>query len=414
MPSTRQIQFGGQPSYCPANRLLAFARRSPAGWQEVYTCRRDGTAEQNITHNIDFWTGIDGAPANTIRHVGLPHWSIDGQWMLLSVERWNVSNSSNNAVDHLSEQPGRGIFNDIWILNMRDKKSIARLVKYDLSMGGVVGGGTMHAYFSPDQSKVAFSRFKAAGGTYGNWDIGYFNMTLADGNPNRGAITIINPSDLNNPGANHMNEVNSWKLDGTGVHFSGNPVLSQTEGSMDVCATDLGVTSVVRYSYSSGQNGETAKYQEHIVVSPHGSKVAWMGNDFKPAVGGSNGPVGTEVYWETYADGTLVGNTRTQLTHFNVSGHPDYLPPQNGTITAPTGLTTGRPDWYDESTIVVDVHAWDNGDGLYSGQGPIMLIEGVDRMSRYYSFRPITVQNRTWRDRGVTKDRGARVPLMTS
>src|SRR5262245_36896856 len=122
---------GGRVNYCPAVERIAFDRRitdsgdsRADGWFNVFTADLDGQREHAVTFGTNFgWSETLGREA--WRHVGLPTWSHDGQYLLLSVEEIDMSapaSTSPNVEHHVAMQPGRGTANSIALWRLEDDR----------------------------------------------------------------------------------------------------------------------------------------------------------------------------------------------------------------------------------------------------------------------------------------------------
>jgi hypothetical protein len=343
----RVVGYGGRPFWSWALNKLYYDRRDANGFFKIWRSDPDGSNEEALMPGVDLgWTAAGMAPGAHQRHVGGPSVSPDGRYMLFTVERYVPSNStsvSEDPLQHLGGQPGRGTFNDVWIAGA-DGSNPRLLWPYTAI-------GTMQPYFSDDGLTVCWSHMTSGAGTYGTFVAKWAPFDPVTGT--LGAVSTVD-ADTANTSVAHFNETHGIK--NGRLYLSCNPLLGQSQSYMDVATINLDGTGLTRVTQTSGTGAEPSQYDEHLFPNQAGTKVAWMSSRNRGLLGG------TEV-WVADASGA----NPSQLSFFNTVGHAHYIAPVNGSAT----VTASRMCWSADGSEII-VTALNSPENALSGsQGPL-------------------------------------------
>ena len=343
---------GGRANYHLVAQRLAYDQRNPDGWFTVYVSDLDGGRVRPITADLDFW------PRGQVRHVGLPTWSDDAEYLLVSVEEIDPSSPasvSSDVTHHLAMQPGRGVANSIALIRLRD------LHWWWLWRYQDHGLGSMHCYLDATDQQLVFSRMTAYSGSFASWDVGHAYLDWHHGEPHLYQLRYFQPIS-GNPDQPPLAEVNSWAPRPERICVSGNPLQGQRQEHSDVFSCDLSGGQIERLTRSSGVGGEPGRYDEHLVYGPGGERYAYMG---------SAPWRGNAAAIELFVGLAGQVSDQQQVSHFNDPQSAMYVPPQGGA----THITAARPTWASRDHLITTALDYPGNDPRHSGEGPIVLFE---------------------------------------
>ena len=300
----RFIGDGQRPEQCPVGEhLIAFHRKGPDGYCDIYTMNPDGSNVTCLT---------DGKPELPSRHIGSASWHPSGQYIIFKAEK------DEHIAGSALADPGIGLHNDIWLMtsdgqrfwklvdipskrNIRDKTPIT---------------ASLHPHFSHDGKKVSWSEgvFQDNGSSFwGKWvlKVADFSWDEATGVPKLENIITLQPGQQHS-----FYESNDFSLDDNQLLICGNLEQGQAEVGMDVYELDMNTQDLIRLTETVDCWDESGHY------SPDGSRIAWLSSR------GYATDFSNRNYWEwerTEAwlmDGD--GTEQRSLTHFNTAGYTDY------------------------------------------------------------------------------------------
>jgi len=303
--STTGSQFlgeGGDASFSPDGKLLAYEQPDAKGISHLYASAPDGTGKVCLSCQV--------APS---RNVLQSAWSPDGQWLITTREADNnplaaLGWSGQTWVTELEEN---GLWTDIWAVKP-DGSQWTKLTNVSV----LTTDGDMSPSFSRDGQHVVWSELTANAGQSDPW--GTYRLVLADFVVTNGTPALQNVRNITPTLPGHFFESNGFSPDGSKVLFASDSG-ALTLSSINVWSLDLASGKATNLTNDWGWN-------EHATYTPDGSKIVFF-NASWPLVGD---------LWEINPDGT----GKVQLTHFNTPGYPEYDPKPGMAITpsfAPDG-----------------------------------------------------------------------------
>jgi len=282
--------------------LIAFDKRTD-GIFEIYTMKSDGTDVKCLTCNKP------GAPPG---HRGNPAFSPDGRFIAFTGE-------NENGTHDLSEEPGKGGNNDLWIMTS-DGNNYYRMTSVPKD-----NGGTLHPHFSHDGTKLTWTEMYEASKitpakVFGSWKLKIADFSVAGGVP-----TLSNIKEYI-PGDDVFYENHGLSPDGSTWLFSSNFRRGVSVSNLNIYTMNLGSGRITQLT--------TSDYNEHAQYSPDGNKMVWMH--------GPGGGTYESDLWLMDSDST----DKLRLTSFNDPTSPDY---------AGGPVLVGDNSWNGEGSRVVFV-----------------------------------------------------------
>ncbi len=260
-----------------SNNLIAYdAYDKTLGYYQLYTMKPDGSAQTCVSCGNALWS----------MHTGNPLWDPTGQYLLFQAQDPSLGTPTHGEA---LAQPGIGINNNLWIMNS-DGTNARQLTTV------AANGGTLHAQFSADGSKLAWEQTDSSGKSTLAWA----NFNGAQTPPITSITTL---QDTQTP--LQLYETSCFSNDGQSIYFSGFVQTAETVNDMDIYRTDLAGTTFTNLTNSPGV------WDEHAHLNPSGNLLMHMHGI------GSNGR-------DYYLTDPLGGNEK-QLTYFNDSTSPEYI-----------------------------------------------------------------------------------------
>jgi Tol biopolymer transport system component len=299
--SATKLSDGGDQDWSHALNLLAFTIADSNNVHQLYTMRPDGSAKMCLT------CGLSSGPARATQHKFNPIWHSSGKWLIVQVERDNWL-SWLNGDKAFSEVLLNGLWSDLYATTPDGR------VWYKLTDTGLTTDGAAFPHLSADGTKLVWSRLMApasATAPFGEW-----RLLTADFVVQNGAPVLQNQRDLT-PSTGRFFEAHGFSPDGRNVIITSD-IASTNPWEKDIWTIEL-ATGTRKNLTADGQWNEHSKY------SPSGVRISYM----------SSRPywifLQTDL-WVMAAD----GSAKSQLTHFNVPGYPEYMPGVN---------MVGRSSW---------------------------------------------------------------------
>jgi len=253
---------GGRVDWSPDGEWIYYDRLGPDGFWDVYRIHPDGTGNECLTCDKE---------ALPNKNQGQPEVHPQGRYLVFQAEKA----THPGGIGDPATGPGRGYYNDLWVLDLETGDF------YQLTdvRSGFPAGGSLHAHFSNDGTKLLWSDLEGGGGRFGDWQ-----LAVAD------FITSPTPHLTNtvyyNPGPQPVwLEAHGWGPDDSWIYFTCTPVAGMDDNDQDICRMDFSnPTEVTRLTFTSGLNGEPGEWDEHAHLSPLNDVFSWV----------SSKPYGTE------------------------------------------------------------------------------------------------------------------------
>ena len=268
------------------NNLIAFDKKGEDGYYDVYTVNPDGSNERCLTCNH---------PDLPNKNIGQPAWHPNGKYIVMQVEK-----AVHKAVHPISTNPGAGMFNDLWIIDVKTRKATL-LWKVPNNRNS----GVLHPHFSNDGTKLSWSEMyegpdiRKKDKMAGYWKLKVANFVV----PPTRAPMLRNIHEFM-PGKMAFYENHGFSPDDTKLIFCSNKRGTSVSERNDIYVMDLGDESITQLTDEA--------YNEHAIYSPDGGKIVWMSSR-------DNINRGTD-YWIMNPD----GSGKQRLTYFNKPGHSHY------------------------------------------------------------------------------------------
>ena len=244
---------------------------------------------------------------------GQPELSPNADWMIFQAEHPNHALTS----DPNATQPGKGIYNNLWAMNLKTGK--ADLV-YEVSDGKWLRpkGGTLHPQWSHDGRQIVWGDLQnlcIGCGVIGNWQIRTAEFWVIETVP---VQAVLLDHELFNPfiqGNGHWYETHDWGRNGELVLYSGN-TMGQLELFSDINYNTLEQLregcEPIRLTETSGRNGEPWEFDEHAHFTQKHDAISWL----RAEIGVDRGEL-----WMMNPD----GSGKRQITFFNTPGSEEYM-----------------------------------------------------------------------------------------
>lgn len=285
----RVVERGGHLDWCAKTDVVAFDRRGPSGYFDVWLMNPDGSGQRPLSERI---------PGLPRRHVGMPAWHPGCDVLAIQVQQPGAP----RAYDDKSV-PGAGVFNDLWIA----KTDGSRAWKVVAVSGEVSkdAEGILHPHFSHDGRRLVWTqRIGAGGGAFGAWVIQLADFAIgADGEPR-----VTNVQRLVPGGTPTFFEAHGFSPDDRKLLYS-----STQDTGLEIYTLELATGAVERLTQSP------RVWDEHAHYAPDGRAIAWISSE---GLRFRRWPFVLETdFWLMDASGA---NPR-QLTYFHQRGHPHYV-----------------------------------------------------------------------------------------
>ena len=307
---TTLTTHGGRVDWSPDGEWIYYDRKEPDGFWDVYRIHPDGTGNECLT--------CDKRELPN-KNQGQPQMHPNGRYLVFQAEKA----AHAGAIGGPATGPGRGLFNDLWVLDLETGK-FHQLTDVG---SGTQTGGSLHPHFSNDGTKLLWSDLEGSGGRFGDW-----RLAVAD------FVTSPSPHLENhryyNPGPQPIwLESHGWGPDDSWIYFTCTPVAGMDDNNQDICRMDFSnPAEVTRLTFTSGVNGEPGEWDEHAHLSPLHNAFSWISSrPYGTTAMNSHGQwLRTEV-WLMNVD----GSGQQRITFFNET--EDVIVADNDWNPAATG-----------------------------------------------------------------------------
>jgi len=283
---------GGRVDWSHDGQWIYYDRLEPDGFWDVYRIHPDGTGNECLTCD---------RPELPNGNQGQPQIHPNGRYLVFQAEKAEHAGPAGAP----STGPGRGCYNDLWVLDL-ETGDFHQLTDV---RSGIPMGGSLHAHFSNDGTKLLWSDLEGSGGRFGDW-----RLAVAD------FVTSPSPHLENhryyNPGPQPIwLEAHGWGPDDSWIYFTCTPVAGMDDNNQDICRMDFSSpTEVTRLTFTSGLNGEPGEWDEHAHLSPLNDVFSWMSSSpYGTESSGSHGQWLQTELWLMDTD----GSNRRRITFFN-------------------------------------------------------------------------------------------------
>lgn len=288
---------GGRHDFSKQNNKIAFDRPDTNGYYNIYLTDTTGSDLVNITNK----------PFAPQKHNGTPVWHPNGEWIVFTSQIESVPNIFDNVGG-----PGIGVFNNLWVTDTLGSQ-FHQLTNYTYSFPAQ---GVLHPIFSHDGTKILWAHLINDNlGLHGHWVI-----HLADFVIGTGGIPELQNIQTLTPGVSQYNlyETSSFSITDDTIYFA-SPMNNTSFYDWDIYSYDLNTNVLTNLTNSIGV------WDEHAHVSPDGNKIIWGSSQGYNLDTTALDSLRTD-WWIMNLD----GSNKTQLTHFNTQGFPEYSPERRG------------------------------------------------------------------------------------
>ena len=297
---------GGRVDFDPSGSdRIAFDRKGPDGYYDLYTIRADGTDRVSVT---------DGKPGVWQRNNGNPCWHPSGKYLVFQSEH----PKHFGLRDKWASNPGVGCYSELWASDPfgREFRQLTfHTVKERLFDGRKVSA-VLNPRFSHDGNTLVWTERYDRGGKWGKWRIWMADFIL-DAVP---GPTLRDRRIVFTPSGNMGNYVTC-----TGVTHDNRKLLlagnlsgrNHDEFGMDLYLYDLATKRL------EDLTRDMEEWTEGAAVMPDGKRIIYMSNKGRPLDFDDK-----HWYWQKrrreYRIMNLDGTGKRQVTHFNTVGCPEY------------------------------------------------------------------------------------------
>jgi Tol biopolymer transport system component len=231
---------GGRVDWSKQNKI-AFDRRGPNGFYDIWVINPDGTGERCLT------CGQSAAPQ---KNKGNPAWDPSGRYIVFEGQK----DRTLPFLNHLAE-PGRGVANDLWLMDGGGRR-YWKLV----DVPRLPAGGVLHPHFSNDGNQLIWSQLLRSSGKLGIWEIKLANFAVVNGNPQIGEIRSFTPGPVHK-----FYETHGFSPDNRQILFT--------------AQIGTGLADIFTMDAATGETKDLTNapdsWDEHAQFSPDGRLIVW-------------------------------------------------------------------------------------------------------------------------------------------
>jgi len=246
---------GGRVDWSHDGQWIYYDHLEPDGFWDVYRIHPDGTGNECLTCD---------RPELPNKNQGQPQMHPNGRYLVFQAEKAEHAGTIGDP----ATGPGRGYYNDLWVLDF-ETGSFHQLT--DVS-SGIPAGGSLHAHFSNDGTKLLWSDLEGPGGRFGD-----FRLAVAD------FVTTPVPHLENyeyyNPGPQPIwLEAHGWGPDDSWIYFTCTPVAGMDDNNQDICRLDLETEELTQLTFTSGvseQGSGGARERRRMLLCTPAPPLPW-------------------------------------------------------------------------------------------------------------------------------------------
>lgn len=235
----------GPAAWSPRGDRIAFSRREPNGYLQLYVARADLSDQRCVTCEI---YGLKK------QHVGSPTWHPSGEHLIVMVSK---PIKSGGEPLRFMEVPGANQGSDLYLIRLEDRNF------WNLTVLAERGGRVLSPHFSHEGGKISWSeRVSSGGGAFGKWVLRTADLEIKRGIPRLKGAQTYRPGEPRLFYDNH-----GFTTDDRGLYLSGNLEPGQPESAMDIYRLD-GEGALRRLT-----RGDTL--DRFALPAPNGNWIAW-------------------------------------------------------------------------------------------------------------------------------------------
>ncbi len=300
---------GGRVDWSHDGQWIYYDRLGRDGFWDVYRIHPDGTGNECLTCD---------RPELPNRNQGQPQIHPNGRYLVFQAEKAEHARPAG----HPSTGPGRGHYNDLWVLDL-ETGTFHQLTDV---RSGIPAGGSLHAHFSNDGTRLLWSDLEGPGGRFGD-----FRLAVADFVTS--PVPHLENYEYYNPGPQPIwLEAHGWGPDDSWIYFTCTSVAGMDDNNQDICRMDLETEELTRLTFTSGVDGELGEWDEHAHLSPLHDVFSWASSaPYGTQPSGSHGEWLRTDLWLMDVD----GSHQRRITFFNEA--EEAIVADNDWNPSPTG-----------------------------------------------------------------------------
>ncbi len=295
--------YGGRVDWRTTNNQIAYDMTDLSGYFNVYKTDTSGIPTINITNK----------PNAPQKHKGNPTWHPSGDWIIFQAEIDTIP----DLLDPVAT-PGIGAYNNLWATDSAGNQ----FWQLTFLPPTFPATGVLHPHFSNNGTKVVWAQMLDNSGPNNNWFIKIADFVVTSGVPSLQNIQTLHPGTT----FPTLYETHGFSPGDSIITFSStinNPRLYE----WDVFTYNLNSSQLTNLTNSTD-------WDEFASISPEGTKIVWA--------------TSKNITWDTaYIESLRMewwqmdvnGDNKTQLTHFNTVGFPEYTPGRNTAADLSWGTT---------------------------------------------------------------------------
>jgi WD40 repeat protein len=231
---------GGRVDWSRQNRI-AFDRRGANGFYDIWVTEPNGDGEHCLTCDKS------GAPH---KNKGNPAWDPSGRYIVFEGQK----DRSLRFINHLAE-PGRGVANDLWLMDASGDH-YWKLV----DVPRLPAGGVLHPHFSNDGRKLVWTQLLKSSGKLGIWEMKMADFEVVEGTPKLSNIRTFTPGPVRK-----FYETHGFSPDDRQILFT--------------AQVSTGLSDIFTMDVASGQTTDLTNtpndWDEHAQYRPDGRSIVW-------------------------------------------------------------------------------------------------------------------------------------------
>ena len=274
------------------------------------------------------------------KNVTNPSWYPNGKYIVFTAEKEEVPEYPSYDRQSI---PGQGFNHDIYVMKL-DGSDIWKVYEMKFSLKEPIGA-VISPHFSPNGKKLMWAE-RFGPGESPSLGLGEWAIRIADFKISKGAAKLGDIVTLQLGDQEQFYNTHAFSKEARNIIFSGNLEQGQRMTGMDIYKYNFSKEDLVRLTETPAID----EWDGSGLWSPNQKKIAWassQGYDIKHH---------SQSAWRQYLQTELWvmkmdGSEKTQLTHFNTPGYPEY---KGGSRVIITDLA-----WSPDSEKVLLSLAWE-------------------------------------------------------